>query len=1254
MLKKIIPFLVFFALTLSSKAQYFVENKGQWPETVKYAAQIQGGMAFIEQDGIVFNFIGTLADSTETKNQLQDHEHFRANDKSIGHAFKLKFDSALLTSNSSEVEPKAGKFNYFLGKDPGSWARNCNGHNSLVFNNIVDGVDVELFTSNAQLKWNFTVKNPQALGKVTWHYEGIKSKIDKNNSIVLKSGLGKIEESLPFSFTLSDGKKVDVKYTQIGDSFGFELNGETSVGNKTLVIDPVLVFSTFSGSTADNFGYTATFDSEGFLYSGSSVFGIGYPATFGTYDDSFNGTARSTDIGISKFDTTGKFMVYSTYVGGLNDELPHSIIANSSGQLYILGSTSSRNYPVTPNAYQKDFVGGPATQVTGLGINYANGADIIVSLLSADGSSLLSSTYLGGSSNDGFISYINNEENPCIYNYADEVRGEIEFDLDGNIIIASSTYSTDFPFVLSAMHQTQNAGKTDGIVIKLKPNLNVLWATYVGGSGFDAAYSIQPDENNNYIIAGASASTDLTFTSNGHQPTNGGGRNDGYIGKLTPNGQDMYRGTYWGYINYDQVYFVDINQDNEILVYGQTEDEFGHFVTGNTKYIDNNSGLFVSKFDSTLTSLEWSTTVGTGTNAPNLSPTAFLTDVCDRIFISGWGGLTNNSSEYSGNKTGFTTGLPTTLNAFQKTTDGSDFYFAVFDINMDSLLYGSFFGGGVSREHVDGGTSRFDKKGVIYQAVCAGCGRNSDFPIAPTNAHSPTNNSNNCNLGVFKFDPQLKSLVADFKTDGPYCGQDIVKFTNLSQQFQTLLWDFGDGNTSTDSDPEHIYTTPGEYTVKLLAINFDACNIRDSAVQKIIILPDDIVSDIDTTLCLGDSITFDFSRVTDYNADFRFTPTNNHPDESFGIYTTKPTAPTQNINMDFVLGSCNRSIDIVIKTVDINPLTLTDTVLCNRGETISLTAEANGHGTQYVWSKFSDFSIILSTSQTDNSFSRTINSNEILYVRVQTPYCVITDSVNIDLIETILTLDKTAISCHPDSLITLYPSISSNSPNLSYQWQPSNLVLPNSTQPIVTASRLDTTYVLTVSTPNCSVKDSIDVKLSEVITDQLDAFIKDTLSPVGTYTLGINASNNTRPIVWSPDELFTSTAERNPTVFVIEDTYVYLSASEDGCIKEDSLLLKAGKVICGPPNIFAPTGFSPNTDGKNDLAKIRGQYITELQYEIFDQWGQKVFETYDQNIGWDGSFKGKPLNPAVFVYQLRATCLNRQVYSEKGNITLIK
>ena len=107
--------------------------------------------------------------------------------------------------------------------------------------------------------------------------------------------------------------------------------------------------------------------------------------------------------------------------------------------------------------------------------------------------------------------------------------------------------------------------------------------------------------------------------------------------------------------------------------------------------------------------------------------------------------------------------MPITNNAYQSTTDGNDFYIMVLDNMLNNLVYSTYFGGSQSAEHVDGGTSRFDKKGVIYQSVCAGCGNNNDFPIYPNpGAVSSTNNSNNCNNGVFKFDFDFPILISEF------------------------------------------------------------------------------------------------------------------------------------------------------------------------------------------------------------------------------------------------------------------------------------------------------------------------------------------------------------------------------------------------------------------------------------------------------------------------------------------------------------
>jgi hypothetical protein len=267
--------------------------------------------------------------------------------------------------------------------------------------------------------------------------------------------------------------------------------------NEILVIDPEIVFSTYSGSSALNFGYTATYDNLGFLYAGGSVFEPGYPATPGAYDISFNSYASFdfffsgwrqiiygvSDMAISKYDTSGTKLIYSTYIGGNMSELPHSLVVNEQGELYILGTTGSNNFPVSANAYNKNYNGGtPVYLPNGIFIYYTTGTDMVVTKLSADGTQILASSYLGGSGNDGL-----NMNGNLTYNYADQLRGEIILSNEGEPIIASSTFSNNYP--TKDAIQNQYSGNQDGVITKLKSDLSdIVWSTYYGGTGADAIY----------------------------------------------------------------------------------------------------------------------------------------------------------------------------------------------------------------------------------------------------------------------------------------------------------------------------------------------------------------------------------------------------------------------------------------------------------------------------------------------------------------------------------------------------------------------------------------------------------------------------------------------------------------------------------------------------------------------------------------------------------------------------------------------
>ena len=276
--------------------------------------------------------------------------------------------------------------------------------------------------------------------------------------------------------TYQEEERVRATYQEQDGWLGYQ------VGNydprTTLVIDPIYVFSTYTGATTDNFGYTATFDDDGNAYGGGIVWGWGYPTSLGAVDTTFNG--GNFDAVISKFSADGTQLLWSSFLGGNGIDQPHSLESDEQGNLYVMGSTGSSNFPTTANAYDTSFAGGPSATIEYY--NFLNGADLFVSKFNALGTQLLGSTYLGGPGNDGV-----NGAMP--YNYGDGYRGEIEVERNGGaVFIASSTDSTGMPVTAG---QTGHQGKQDGVLVVLSNDLSsIRAATYVGGPGNEALYSV--------------------------------------------------------------------------------------------------------------------------------------------------------------------------------------------------------------------------------------------------------------------------------------------------------------------------------------------------------------------------------------------------------------------------------------------------------------------------------------------------------------------------------------------------------------------------------------------------------------------------------------------------------------------------------------------------------------------------------------------------------------------------------------------
>ena len=842
----------------------FAENKTQWAPWVKYMGDLKHGKLILEKNKLSF----LLNDAVI--------EHGQHNTRLVkNHLLRIEFSGA--DTNAMMVPSAKQTFyrNYFLGKDPAHWASQVKTYSQVTYKNIYPGIDAEVFGQGDNLKYQFRVRPGADPRNIVLRYEGADNMNVKDGDLTYQTTVGDFTELAPVSYQKSGDKTNTVRCRFALDKSQGTVTFDMPRGydpSQELVIDPTLIFASYTGATADNWGFTAAYDNTGNFYAGGIVFefaayvyssyGTGtYPTTAGAFQTAYSGSTANgdtCDIAISKFDSTGAHLLYSTYLGGNGWDWPHSLVVNSNNELYILGSTLSTDYPVTAGAFDQTPNGN---------------VDIIVTKMNATGTTLLGSTYVGGSGDDG-----RNLEPFFTYNYGDEVRGEIILDSLDNVYIASSTKSSNFPVTASAFQHTAGGG-LDGCVFKMNSSLtSVLWCSYLGGSLRDAAYSVKLDHNNNLIVTGPTESTDFVTTSGTLHPGYLGGDCDGYACKISNDGTSLLASTYIGTSAHDQCFFSEIDRQNRVYILGQT---LGTYPISNVGYSHQGGNQFIQVLDNNLTTSIRSTAFGNASGKVDISPTAFLVDNCSNVYVAGWGGIVNN--QYYNPVTGYTTGLPVTTNALQSTTDGSDMYFIVFGQDISSMLYATFYGGSAQvGEHVDGGTCRFDKNGTIYSAVCSGCGGNSMFPATP-GAWSTTNNSLNCNYSALKFEMNYAGAYVDVQASprATGCVPLVVQFQSVANNVQNILWNFGDGTTSTQPYPLHTYTDTGHYNIWLIGTDTTTCNSADTAYLSVWVRNDSLTANFADSIlvdCYNRNVTLITSNypTTQYLWDFGDGTTSNN------------------------------------------------------------------------------------------------------------------------------------------------------------------------------------------------------------------------------------------------------------------------------------------------------------------------------------------------------------------------------------------
>ncbi|MCC5916276.1 MAG: gliding motility-associated C-terminal domain-containing protein [Cryomorphaceae bacterium] len=811
----------------------FIANEGQWAEDYALRTEMVNGQIYFHTNRILFQL-------TDPRVKSHIHAHHKYPDDQDGLAYSIDENGKMVVpEHTYQVSWVGGNkrpeviaerklnyhHNYFIGVDKRKWKSKVGVYRRVRYAGIYSGIDMRWYGEKETLKYDFRLDVGADPGLIAMKFDFLDSLQIIDGKLHLFTSLGKIVEQKPFAYQVKNGVyiKVDCQFVLQDNILTFQLGKYDP--DYELVIDPSIVFSSFTGSVADNWGFTATYDHEDAMYAGGMVFNMNYPTSTGAYQTTYGG--GNTDVSIFKFSPDGTAMEYSTFLGGNNSEQPHSMIVTPDKELVVFGTTSSLNFPTTTSAHQTTFGGGGLFTLPGYTFN--NGSDIFITKFDSTGSALLGSTFYGGSANDG----INLD---LIRNYGDYARGEVFLDSLDNVYIASMTNSANLTLPNAAF--STYGGGSDAILLKFSPNLNtLLWGTYFGGFNHDAAYSVRIYQQRVYI-AGGTLSPDIPVDSSnpGYSITHNGNI-DGFIARFNMTSGAFEGSTYYGTGQYDQIFFIDTDRMGSVYALGQTK---GVIPMSSGKYGQSDGKQFITKFNEDLTSVLWNTNIG-NSNGDLVSPSAFEVDNCNAILFSAWGGVSNNPSPFFNNlvpeQNGFTNGLPVTPNAFQLNTDGSDFYFCALAANATALEFATFFGG-TANEHVDGGTSRFSPNGIIYQAVCAACGggTGNTFPTTPGVFAPNRPSSTNCNKAGIKIDFN-RSVEANANVDistelDSLCNGFMVSFGNASNNANGYFWDFGNGVTSTDSAPTVLFVGPNVYTVMLVAMDTN-CNLFDTVYLQV-------------------------------------------------------------------------------------------------------------------------------------------------------------------------------------------------------------------------------------------------------------------------------------------------------------------------------------------------------------------------------------------------------------------------------------
>jgi gliding motility-associated-like protein len=1194
----------------------FIQNKGQWQQDVLFRAELPGGFLFLKKQSMVYVLYDAREVSAQHASKPLQEESSRVVPQVIkAHGVEVQFAGSSPEVKLSQSSPDGSSYNYFIGNDSNRWGSQAGGFGEVLYKDLYPGIDFRIYAYKFTIKYEFIVHPGADASRIRLNYEGAAGlQLNKSGQVVIETSVGPFKEAKPYSF-----QEIEQRTREIASNFVLKDNQiEFALPNdydhtQSLTIDPELIFSTFSGAQSDNWGHTATYDNQGNLYSGGTVFGANFPVSIGAFQVNFGGFV---DTALMKFSPDGARLLYATFVGGSATDIPNSLVTNSKGELFVYGTTASTNFATTGNAFQTTFGGGASiTPIDGLGL--ANGSDIFVLRISPNGQQLLGSTYLGGSGNDGLSSVSNIQ----IRNYGDTFRGEIVLDKNENVLIVSSTNSTNFP--LKNAFQTTLSGRQDAVISRFSSDLSTLqWSTYFGGGDFDAAFSIKPSTNGEDVyITGLTKSNNLPIKG-GTFKDRLGGAEDAYVARFK--NDQFVQVSYLGTDAADGAYLLDLDPSGNVHVFGVTR---GAYPVSQGVYSDANSGQFIHALDPTLSRTIFSTVIGSKRGVPDISPTALLVNECGNIYIAGWGGTVNERTTY--NTQSSTNGMTVTDDAIRRTTNGNNFYLAILEAGAKSMLYATYFGS-VSPanpledrgDHVDGGTSRFDKNGVVYHATCA-CG-GTRFPTSPT-AWSRTNNSDNCNNAAFKLD--IDRLRADFDVyDGTVkgvvqgCAPLNLTFVNTSEGGVDYIWEIDGGGFSREANQSNYnFTKAGNYTVTLQAFNRLTCKKVDIATKQIKVTNLNVVAAGDTTVCHGVPVPL----LVQGGKEHTWSPTE-------GLDNPKSTNPIARIDKttEYKVEVKDEAGCVVTKTVkvtvdDSKPdfLASKDTTICP-GQTVVLTSA--GSAVSYIWTADPSLS-----DTTGTRVSATPTQTTTYTVKGQyDDGCTPTETMTITVDN-----NKPDFTVSPGLLVCAGQKVDMQAFGSAAQfiWKGDSSLNATIGTVITAFPSQTTTYTVQAKyADGCKPEKQIIVQVDRTYEPLFEIIQSGEACNEPVKYEFQNLTKNAARYEWNVGNGARLTSNNvSDKVYDTPGEYaVTLTAyNQAGCALSVSRLLSAA------PPLVLPNVITPNGDGKNDTFVVP---VQNSSLQIYNRWGKEVLNSPDYQNNW-----GKGVGNGTYFYEIATRRGNR-------------